>query len=149
MTRITGEIAADVVSSVAGAEGIATVAVSSAVVDDAGGLVAFQRMTGAPRFSADFAIAKARSAATFGTETFAHSFVAQAGYFLGRPRRRGHRSRCGGAGGRIRRVEDDQAGTRMNPKRAQRKETPSTSNMSSTVTNRKPAISRYVRTMSV
>jgi glc operon protein GlcG len=53
-------------------------------------------MTGAPRFSADFAIAKARTAAAFGTETsrleelyadrpvFAHSFVAQGGYSLGR-----------------------------------------------------------------
>jgi glc operon protein GlcG len=52
-------------------------------------------MDGAPRFSADFAIAKARTAATFGAETsqlealyadrpvFAQSFVAQGGYFLG------------------------------------------------------------------
>jgi uncharacterized protein GlcG (DUF336 family) len=96
VTRITGEIATDVISSVVGAGGTAAVAVSIAVVDEAGGLVSFQRMTGAPRFSADFAIAKARTAATFGTETsrleelyadrpvFAHSFVAQAGYFLGR-----------------------------------------------------------------
>jgi glc operon protein GlcG len=100
MQEITGEIAADVVRSVVdppvGAEGPAAPAVSIAVVDDAGALVAFQRMTGAPRFSADFAIAKARTAAAFGTETskledlyadrpvFAHSFVAQGGYFLGR-----------------------------------------------------------------
>ena len=53
-------------------------------------------MSGAPRFSADFAIAKARTSATFSTPTsaledlykdrpaFAHSFVAQGGYFLGR-----------------------------------------------------------------
>jgi glc operon protein GlcG len=96
MQEITGEIAADVVRSVVDAEGSAAPAVSIAVVDDAGALVAFQRMTGAPRFSADFAIAKARTAAAFGTETsrledryadrpvFAHSFVAQGDYFLGR-----------------------------------------------------------------
>ena len=96
MQRITGEIAADVVRSVVGAEVSSGPAISIAVVDDAGALVAFQRMTGAPRFSADFAIAKARTAAAFGTETsrledlyadrpvFAHSFVAQGGYFLGR-----------------------------------------------------------------
>jgi glc operon protein GlcG len=95
MQEITGEIAADVVRSVVGpAPG--GPAVSIAIVDEAGALVAFQRMTGAPRFSADFAIAKARTAAAFGTETskledlyadrpvFAHSFVAQGGYFLGR-----------------------------------------------------------------
>jgi glc operon protein GlcG len=97
--RITGEIAADVISSVVGAQGAqgaAAVAVSIAIVDDAGALVAFHRMTGAPRFSADFAIAKARTAAAFGSDTsrleelyadrpvFAHSFVAQGGYFLGR-----------------------------------------------------------------
>ena len=100
MQEITGEIAADVVRSVVGSAGDAAgsvaPAISIAVVDDAGALVAFQRMTGAPRFSADFAIAKARTAAAFGTETskledlyadrpvFAHSFVAQGGYFLGR-----------------------------------------------------------------
>jgi uncharacterized protein GlcG (DUF336 family) len=53
-------------------------------------------MSGAPRFSADFAVAKARTSATFATPTsaleelykdrpaFAHSFVAQGSYFLGR-----------------------------------------------------------------
>ena len=98
MQRITGDVAADVISAVVGAQrsAPAAVAVSIAVVDDAGALVAFQRMTGAPRFSADFAIAKARTAAAFGADTsrleelyadrpvFAHSFVAQGGYFLGR-----------------------------------------------------------------
>ena len=100
MQRITGDVAADVISAVVGAQRSApaavAVAVSIAVVDDAGALVAFQRMTGAPRFSADFAIAKARTAAAFGADTsrleelyadrpvFAHSFVAQGGYFLGR-----------------------------------------------------------------
>jgi uncharacterized protein GlcG (DUF336 family) len=96
MQGINGEIAADVVRSVVGTAGSAGPPISIAVVDDAGVLVAFQRMTGAPRFSADFAIAKARTAAAFGTETskleelyadrpvFAHSFVAQGGYFIGR-----------------------------------------------------------------
>ena len=43
--------------------------VSVGVVDDAGVPVSFQRMTGAPRFSAELALAKARTAATFGTPT--------------------------------------------------------------------------------
>jgi glc operon protein GlcG len=72
------------------------VGVSIAIVDEAGSLVAFQRMKGAPRFSADFAIAKARTSAAFSVPTsnleelykdrpaFAHSFVAQGSYFLGR-----------------------------------------------------------------
>jgi uncharacterized protein GlcG (DUF336 family) len=72
------------------------VCISVAVVDDAGSLVAFHRMTPAPRFSADFAIAKARTSAAFSVPTsnleelykerpaFAHSFVAQGNYFLGR-----------------------------------------------------------------
>ncbi len=72
------------------------VGVSVAVVDEAGSLLAFQRMEGAPRFSADFAIAKARTSAAFSVPTsnleelykdrpaFAHSFVAQGSYFLGR-----------------------------------------------------------------
>jgi glc operon protein GlcG len=72
------------------------VGVSVAVVDEAGSLVAFQRMQGAPRFSADFAVAKARTSAAFSVPTsnleelykdrpaFAHSFVAQGSYFLGR-----------------------------------------------------------------
>jgi glc operon protein GlcG len=96
MYPITAEIAANVIRSVVGAAGSVAPAVSIAVVDDAGALVAFQRMDGARRFSADFAIAKARTAAAFGTETsrleelyadrpvFAHSFVAQGDYFLGR-----------------------------------------------------------------
>jgi glc operon protein GlcG len=96
MPALTGERAADLVRSIVENETASGRPVSVAVVDDAGGLLAFQRMTGAPRFSADFAIAKARTAAAFGTETsrleelyadrpvFAHSFVAQGGYFLGR-----------------------------------------------------------------
>ncbi len=70
--------------------------VSAAVVDAVGALLAFHRMDGAPRYSADFAIAKAKTSATFGTPTsaleelyatrpaFAQSFIAQGGYFLGR-----------------------------------------------------------------
>jgi uncharacterized protein GlcG (DUF336 family) len=96
MPSINGAIGAEVIRAVVEAEGSAGPAISIAVVDDAGALVAFQRMTGAPRFSADFAIGKARTAAAFGAETsrleelyadrpvFAHSFVAQGGYFLGR-----------------------------------------------------------------
>ncbi len=76
--------------------GASEVAVSIAVVDDVGALVEFVRLSGAPRFSADFAIAKARTAATFAVETsrleemyadrpaFAVSFVARGDYFLGR-----------------------------------------------------------------
>ncbi len=72
------------------------VPVSIAVVDDVGALVEFVRLSGAPRFSADFAVAKARTAATFAVETshleelyadrpaFAVSFVARGDYFLGR-----------------------------------------------------------------
>jgi glc operon protein GlcG len=96
MQGVTGEIGAEVIQSVLASEAEGGRVVSIAVVDDAGALVAFHRMAGAPRFSADFAIAKARTAAAFGTETsrleelyadrpvFAHSFVAQGGYFLGR-----------------------------------------------------------------
>jgi uncharacterized protein GlcG (DUF336 family) len=87
--------AALVTAAVAEASGRG-VGISVAVVDDAGSLVAFHRMTPAPRFSADFAIAKARTSATFSVPTssledlyrerpaFAHSFVAQGNYFLGR-----------------------------------------------------------------
>jgi uncharacterized protein GlcG (DUF336 family) len=96
VASISGDVAAEIIRSVIDPEGAESPAVSIAVVDEAGVLLAFQRMTGAPRYSADFAIAKARTAAAFGTETsrledlyadrpvFAHSFVAQGGYFLGR-----------------------------------------------------------------
>ncbi len=96
MSSIASETAAALVASaVATAAGHGS-GISVAVVDEAGSLVAFQRMTGAPRFSADFAIAKARTSAAFSVPTskleelyadrpvFAHSFVAQGGYFLGR-----------------------------------------------------------------
>jgi glc operon protein GlcG len=88
--------AAELVADAVARAHAAGVSISVAVVDDAGSLVAFRRMTGAPRFSADFAIAKARTSATFSVRTsslealytqrpaFAHSFVAQGNYFLGR-----------------------------------------------------------------
>ena len=50
-------------------------AVSVAVVDVAGGTVALARMTGAPRFSAELAVTKARTAATFGRSTAAMEAV--------------------------------------------------------------------------
>lgn len=96
MTSIGADEASGLVAdavSLARQEGTA---VSIALTDETGSLVAFQRMQGAPRFSADFAIAKARTAAAFAVPTsnleelykdrpaFAHSFVAQGGYFLGR-----------------------------------------------------------------
>lgn len=96
MASISAEVAADLVRDVVARAAAEGAAVSVAVADDTGCLVAFQRMSGAPRFSADFAIAKARTSATFSTPTsaleelykdrpaFAHSFVAQGSYFLGR-----------------------------------------------------------------
>ncbi|MCF2525789.1 GlcG/HbpS family heme-binding protein [Yinghuangia soli] len=71
-------------------------AVSVAVVDSAGTLVAFERMDGALRFSADLAVAKARTSAQFGRTTafmeglmderlaFAQSFTNHGGWYLGR-----------------------------------------------------------------
>lgn len=44
-------------------------ALAVAVVDSAGTLVAFERMDGALRFSADLAVAKARTSAAFGRPT--------------------------------------------------------------------------------
>jgi uncharacterized protein GlcG (DUF336 family) len=70
--------------------------VSVAVVDTAGVLVAFERMDGAPRFSAELAFSKARTAMTFGRPTsameatfsdrpaFTSSFVLQGNWYLGR-----------------------------------------------------------------
>lgn len=96
MTSIADSAAADLVAAAVAQARSRAVSISVAVVDDAGSLVAFHRMTPAPRFSADFAIAKARTSATFSVPTssleelyrerpaFAHSFVAQGNYFLGR-----------------------------------------------------------------
>jgi uncharacterized protein GlcG (DUF336 family) len=96
VSSIESGAAAALVSDTVGLALADGVVVSVAVVDEAGGLLAFQRMQGAPRFSADFAIAKARTSAAFSVPTsnleelyqdrpaFAHSFVAQGSYFLGR-----------------------------------------------------------------
>lgn len=96
MASIDAQTAAALISEAVARATADGAAVSVAVCDDTGCLVAFQRMSGAPRFSADFAIAKAMTSATFATPTsaleelykdrpaFAHSFVAQGNYFLGR-----------------------------------------------------------------
>ncbi len=96
MSSIESAAAAGLVSDAVARAQADGVGVSVAVVDEAGSLVAFQRMQGAPRFSADFAVAKARTSAAFSVPTsnleelykdrpaFAHSFVAQGSYFLGR-----------------------------------------------------------------
>jgi glc operon protein GlcG len=69
---------------------------SVAVVDPAGVLLAFARTDGAPAFSVDFALAKARTAAAFGRPTadmegllegrqaFATGFIANGGWFVAR-----------------------------------------------------------------
>lgn len=96
VSSIEADTAAALVTNAVAQARTDAVAVSVAVVDEAGSLVAFHRMQNAPRFSADFAVAKARTAAAFSVPTsrleqlyadrpvFAHSFVAQGGYFLGR-----------------------------------------------------------------
>jgi glc operon protein GlcG len=96
VSSIQAVAAAALVSAAVDLARVDGVAVSVAVVDEAGSLVAFQRMQAAPRFSADFAVAKARTSAAFSVPTsnleelykdrpaFAHSFVAQGNYFLGR-----------------------------------------------------------------
>jgi len=85
-----------IVSMVVGAAASEGVALTVAVVDAAGALVAFERMDGAPRFSAQLAVAKARTAATFGNATsemeavfrdravFATPFANQGGWYFGR-----------------------------------------------------------------
>lgn len=96
MPSIDAQTAAGLISEAVARASADGAAVSVAVCDETGCLVAFHRMSGAPRFSADFAIAKACTSATFATPTsaleelykdrpaFAHSFVAQGNYFLGR-----------------------------------------------------------------
>jgi uncharacterized protein GlcG (DUF336 family) len=96
VTSIDAQAAATLVNDAVREATARGISISVAVVDDAGSLVAFHRMTPAPRFSADFAVAKARTSSTFSVPTshleelykerpaFAHSFVAQGSYFLGR-----------------------------------------------------------------
>ncbi|MYW04095.1 heme-binding protein [Streptomyces sp. SID3343] len=93
---VSAEGARAVVRAVVEAATAAGCAVSVAVVDSAGVLVAFERMDGVLRFSADLAAAKARTSAAFGRPTasmeevmrerpvFAQSFVQQGGWYLGR-----------------------------------------------------------------
>lgn len=65
MASIDAQTAAGLISEAVARASADGAAVSIAVSDETGCLVAFQRMSGAPRFSADFAIAKARTSATF------------------------------------------------------------------------------------
>ncbi|MFI6977120.1 heme-binding protein [Embleya sp. NPDC050154] len=93
---VAASAARAIVRDVVAAASAAGRAVSVAVVDGAGVPVAFERMDGALRFSADLAAAKARTAAAFGRPTaameellgdrpvFAQSFVAQGSWYLGR-----------------------------------------------------------------
>ncbi len=95
-SEITLDGARTLVEAVAGGAAREGAAVSVAVVDTAGVLVAFERMDGAPRFSADLAMSKARTAMTFSRPTseleanfadrpaFASSFVLQGSWYLGR-----------------------------------------------------------------
>jgi uncharacterized protein GlcG (DUF336 family) len=94
--EITHPGACRLVAYVTGAARAEGRGVTVAVVDTAGVLVAFERMDGAPRFSAELAPSKARTAMTFGRPTsameamcadrpaFASSFVHQGGWYLGR-----------------------------------------------------------------
>ncbi len=96
VTSIDAQAAAALVTAAVTQAQTRGITISVAVVDEAGSLMAFHRMTPAPRFSADFAVAKARTSAAFSVPTsnleelykdrpaFAHSFVAQGNYFLGR-----------------------------------------------------------------
>ncbi len=98
MTSIDAQAAAALVSDAVNEAGARGISISVAVVDDAASLVAFQRMGPAPRFSADFAIAKARTAATFSVPTSSleelysrparlRPQLRRAGQLLPRPRR--------------------------------------------------------------
>ena len=69
MTSIDAVAAAALVAAAVSEAHSRAVSISVAVVDDAGSLVAFHRMSPAPRFSADFAIAKARTSAAFSVPT--------------------------------------------------------------------------------
>lgn len=93
---VSSEAARAMVAAVVAKAGESGRAVSVAVVDSAGTLVAFERMDGALRFSASLASEKARTSAAFGRPTaameelmtdrpgFAASFVHEGGWYLGR-----------------------------------------------------------------
>ena len=90
------EAARRLVQQVVTAAAAESVVLTVAVVDASGTLIAFERMNGAPRFSAQLAVAKARTAATFGNPTstleasfrdravFANTFASQGGWYFGR-----------------------------------------------------------------
>ena len=90
------EAARRLVQQVVTAAAAESVVLTVAVVDASGTLIAFERMNGAPRFSAQLAVAKARTAATFGNPTseleatfsdravFANSFASQGAWYFGR-----------------------------------------------------------------
>jgi uncharacterized protein GlcG (DUF336 family) len=90
------EAARRLVQDVVTAAAAESVALTVAVVDASGTLIAFERMDRAPRFSAQLAVAKARTAATFGNPTsqleatfrdravFANSFASQGDWYFGR-----------------------------------------------------------------
>jgi uncharacterized protein GlcG (DUF336 family) len=90
------EAARRLVQEVVTAAAAESVALTVAVVDGAGTLIAFERMDRAPRFSAQLAVAKARTAATFDNPTsvleasfrdravFANAFASQGGWYFGR-----------------------------------------------------------------
>jgi uncharacterized protein GlcG (DUF336 family) len=90
------EAARRLVREVVGAAAAESVALTVAVVDGSGTLIAFERMDRAPRFSAQLAVAKARTAATFGNPTsqleaafhdravFANTFASQGAWYFGR-----------------------------------------------------------------
>jgi uncharacterized protein GlcG (DUF336 family) len=59
--------------------------VSVAVVDEAGALVAFERLDGARAYSVDLAIRKARTAAAIGVPTRVLEAMAKAGQLQGSP----------------------------------------------------------------
>jgi uncharacterized protein GlcG (DUF336 family) len=93
---ITHHGAQTLVRSVVGEATQLGIALSVAVVDNAGALVCFDRLDAAPRFSAQIAVAKARTAATFANATselerlfrdravFANSFASQGDWYFGR-----------------------------------------------------------------
>jgi uncharacterized protein GlcG (DUF336 family) len=90
------EAARRLVHEVVGAAAAESVALTVAVVDGSGTLIAFERMDRAPRFSAQLAVAKARTAAAFGNPTsqleaafhdravFANTFASQGAWYFGR-----------------------------------------------------------------
>lgn len=96
LSEITLEGARPLVRQVVDAATAHAQPVTVAVVDSAGVLIALERMTGAPRFSADLAVTKARTAVEFGRATselealfkdrpaFAAGFLPLGNWYIGR-----------------------------------------------------------------